>query len=113
MVFKKLARLVLRARISPERAIIDHLPHDLVSEARNLGFTAGVTVQAVKMTASDAVSIVSRLGAFGIVINSDFSNAPSYPLTLPKVAQEMAAGGISKEEVERATYTNIKNFLKF
>ncbi len=112
-VFKKLVGLLLGAKVDPDRVVVDHLTENLALEARRQGFVAGVTVQPGKMTADDAVSIVSRLGAEGIVINSDLSNANSDPLTLPKVAQALVAQGIGAAEVERATYSNSKKLLRF
>jgi len=47
----------------------------------------------------------------GIVVNSDLSDAPSDPLTLPKVARAMDASGMSGRDVELVTYSNIRRLF--
>lgn len=110
-VFDRLLKLIEWQKVDMTKVIIDHLTADLVPRVRELNANAGITVQPEKMTEKDAVSIVSSAGAEGILINSDLSNQPSDPLTLPKVARALREAGISKEDVKKVTYFNAKKIL--
>lgn len=112
-IFEKLIKLILKGKVDLGKVIIDHLTAELVARMRDIGANAGLTVQPGKMTEKDAASIVRSFGPEGITINSDLSNLPSDPLTLPKVARAMIEAGIDKVDVEKVTYSNIKTLLKF
>lgn len=111
-VFSRLLKLIEGQKVDMGKVIIDHLTADLVVRVRELNANAGITVQPGKMTEKDAVSIVSSLGAEGVLVNSDLSNQPSDPLTIPKVAQALSEAGISKADVEKVTCLNAKKILR-
>ncbi len=93
------------------KVIMDHLSPELVPKVREKGAWAGITVQPGKLTPKDVCDAVSANGPEGIVVNSDLSDAPSDPLTLPKVARAMDASGMSGRDVELVTYSNIRRLF--
>ncbi|MEM3420745.1 MAG: TatD family hydrolase [Candidatus Hadarchaeum sp.] len=112
-IFDRLLKLIKGQKVDMTKVIIDHLTADLVARVRELNANAGITVQPGKMTEKDVVSIVASAGVEGVLINSDLSNQPSDPLTLPKVARALSEAGTSKADVEKVTYFNAKKILKF
>ncbi|MEM2889885.1 MAG: TatD family hydrolase [Candidatus Hadarchaeum sp.] len=112
-IFDRLLKLIMGQKVDMTKVIVDHLTADLVARVRELNANAGITVQPEKMTEKDAVSIISSAGVEGILINSDLSHQPSDPLTLPKVARALIGAGIGKGDVEKVTYSNVKEILKF
>lgn len=112
-VFDRLLKLIEGQKVDMTKVIIDHLSAGLVVRARELNANVGITVQSGKMSEQDVVSIISSAGAEGIMVNSDLSNQPSDPLTLPKVAKTLIDAGINKEDVLKVTYSNAKKILKF
>ncbi|HEY3355035.1 MAG TPA: TatD family hydrolase [Polyangia bacterium] len=105
---------ILRAeRVDPSHVILDHLTPALVPAVRALGAVAGLTVQPGKTTAAEVLRVVREHGPAGLVVNSDLSHVASDPLTVPRVARALAAGGLDAAAVARVTSENARALLGF
>ncbi|MGC8817151.1 MAG: TatD family hydrolase [Candidatus Hadarchaeum sp.] len=112
-VFDRLLKLIGSQKVEWSKVIIDHLTLELAARTKTLGANIGITVQPGKMAEKDVISVVNNIGAEDIMVNSDLSNQPSDPLTVPKVARALCEAGLSKGDVEKVTYLNAKMVLNF
>lgn len=103
----KSMKIALEHGLDPEMVIIDHNNEETVKEVLNLGFWAAFTIYPfTKMGNERMVEIVKKYGSEKIMINSAADWGISDPLAVPKTAALMLQRGISKDDVEKVTYSN-------
>lgn len=72
----------------------------------------GLTVQPQKMDKEEAISILDEYGFDNFLLNSDMSNKPSDPLSVPKTVRELKRLGYKDSEVEKVAFKNAQKYFK-
>ncbi len=109
-VLKEITEIV-PAYIDPELVVIDHINPSVVDNVIDEGYTLGLTVQPKKMDKEDAIAILDQHGFDKFLLNSDISNMPSDPLSVPKTVRELEKQDYKKEEIEKVAFKNAENFF--
>ena len=71
----------------------------------------GLTVQPQKMDKEDAIAILDEYGFDRFLLNSDISNKPSDPLSVPKTVRELEKQKKKKKDIEKISHKNAQNFF--
>ena len=61
--------------------------------------------------ADKAISILDEYGFDRFLLNSDISNKPSDPLSVPKTIRELMKLGYDKEDIEKISHRNAQKFF--
>ena len=75
-------------------------------------YTLGLTVQPQKMEVTQAVKILDEHGFEKFLLNSDISNKPSDPISVPKTVRTLEKLGYEKKDVKKVAYKNAQKFFK-
>lgn len=102
---------ILPQHISPEYVVIDHINPNVVEKVINTDYTLGLTVQPQKMDKYDAISILDEYGFDKFLLNSDMSNKPSDPLSVPKTIRELTKQGFNQKEIDKISFKNAEKFF--
>ena len=109
-VLKDIKSIVLE-NINPKLVVIDHINLNTIEELIDEDFTIGLTVQPQKMEVEEAVEILDKYGFDKFLLNSDISNKPSNPLSVPKTVRTLKRLGYKQEEIEKVAFKNAKSFF--
>ncbi|MDR2545545.1 MAG: TatD family hydrolase [Methanobrevibacter sp.] len=107
----KKTKEILSENIDPKLVIIDHINHTVVDEVIDEEYQIGLTVQPEKMTSAEAIAILSNYGFDKFMLNSDSSYSRSDVLSVPKTARLLRIEGYKKNNVEKVSKLNVKNFF--
>ena len=91
--------------------VIDHINLNTVEEVIDEDFTIGLTVQPQKMEVEEAIEILDKYGFDKFLLNSDISNKPSNPLSVPKTVRTLKRLGYDKKEINKVAFENAKSFF--
>jgi predicted metal-dependent TIM-barrel fold hydrolase len=108
---RRLISLLRDAGVPPQRALIDHVNAETFPLVRACGFWAGLTLQPGGLDAAEAVRLIRKNGAEGVVLTSDIGEGASDLLALPRAADGLAQAGLSIELRRRAMLENPLSFL--
>ena len=103
---------ILPQHIDENQAVIDHINPNVIEEVIDTGCMLGLTVQPQKMDKLEAISILDKYGFDKFLINSDISNKPSDPLSVPKTIRELKKQGYKQSEIEKVSHLNAEKFFK-
>lgn len=103
---------IIPQHIDESQAVIDHINPQVVGDVINTDCMLGLTVQPQKMDKFEAISILDEYGFDKFLLNSDISNKPSDPLSVPKTVDELAKQGYEKSEIEKVASVNAQKFFK-
>lgn len=103
---------ILPQHIDENQAVIDHINPNVIEEVIDTGCMLGLTVQPQKMDKLEAISILDKYGFNKFLINSDISNKPSDPLSVPKTIRELKKQGYKQSEIEKVSHLNAEKFFK-
>ena len=109
-VLKDIKDIVLE-NINPKLVVIDHINLNTVEEVIDEDFTIGLTVQPQKMEVEEAIEILDKYGFDKFLLNSDISNKPSNPLSVPKTVRTLKRLGYDKKEINKVAFGNAKQFF--
>ncbi len=109
-VLKDIKSIVLE-NINPKLVVIDHINLNTIEEIIDEGFTIGLTVQPQKMEVEEAVEILDKYGFDKFLLNSDISNKPSNPLSVPKTVRTLKRLGYKQEEIDKVAFKNAQSFF--
>ena len=70
-----------------------------------------MTVQPQKMGVEEAIEILDKYGFDKFLLNSDISNKPSDPLSVPKTVRTLKRLGYNKKEIDKVSFENAKKFF--
>jgi len=110
-VLKKIKSIVLES-INPKLVVIDHINQKVIEEVVDDNFMLGLTVQPQKMDVEEAIAILNSYGFDDFIINSDISDKPSDPLSVPKTIRSMEKLGFKKKDVDKIAFKNAEKFFK-
>lgn len=103
---------ILKENIDPKLVVIDHVNQNIINDVINEDYTLGLTVQPEKMEVQEAIAILDEHGFNDFLLNSDISNMPSDPLSVPKTVRELEKLNYNKKEIEKVAFKNAKEFFK-
>lgn len=103
---------ILPQHLDEKQAVIDHINPQVVGEVIDTGCMLGLTVQPQKMDSMEAISILDEHGFDKFFLNSDISNKPSDPLSVPKTVRELTRLGYKKSEIEKVAFKNAQNYFE-
>ena len=103
---------ILPQHIDENQAVIDHINPNVIEEVIDTDCMLGLTVQPQKMDKFEAISILDKYGFDKFVINSDISNKPSDPLSVPKTIRELKKQGYKQSEIDKVSHRNAERFFK-
>ena len=109
-VLKDIKSIVLE-NIDPKLVVIDHINLQTIEELIDEECMIGLTVQPQKMEVEEAIKIVDNYGFDRFLLNSDISNKPSDPLSVPRTIRSLKRLGYDKKEVEKLAFKNAKEFF--
>lgn len=103
---------ILPQHLDEKQAVIDHVNPNVVQDAIDTDCMLGLTVQPQKMDKTEAISILEEYGFDKFLLNSDISNKPSDPLSVPKTVRELERLGYAKNDIEKVSHKNAEDFFK-
>ncbi|MBQ2666205.1 TatD family hydrolase [Methanobrevibacter sp.] len=103
---------IIPQHIDESQAVIDHINPNVVGDAINTDCMLGLTVQPQKMDKYEAISILDEYGFDKFLLNSDISNKPSDPLSVPNTVNELIKRDYGKSEIEKVASGNAQKFFK-
>ena len=109
-VLKDIKEIVLE-NINPKLVVIDHINLNTIEEVIDEDFTVGLTVQPQKMEVDEAIEILDKYGFDKFLLNSDISNKPSDPLSVPKTVRTLKRLGYYKKEINKVAFENAEKFF--
>ncbi|WP_433832539.1 TatD family hydrolase [Actinoplanes sp. CA-015351] len=99
--------VVTESGIDPSRVVLDHLNELTVAAALDAGLWAGFSIYPdTKMSPSRMVTILHEYGLERVLINSAADWGRSDPLLTVRTAEEMLAGGFTKDDVDKVLWRN-------
>lgn len=102
---------IIEENIDPEMVIIDHVDRSIVDDVIEFGSMLGITVQPLKMTPDEAVSLILEYGFEKFMLNSDMSSSPSNPLSVPKTVHKMRLAGFEEKDIDKVSNENVSMFF--
>ena len=109
-VLKDIKEIVLE-NINPKLVVIDHINLNTIEEVIDEDFTVGLTVQPQKMEVDEAIEILDKYCFDKFLLNSDISNKPSDPLSVPKTVRTLKRLGYEKKEINKVAFENAEKFF--
>ena len=109
-VLKDIKEIVLET-IDPKLVVIDHINLNTIEEVIDEDFTIGLTVQPQKMEVDEAIEILDKYGFDKFLLNSDISNKPSNPLSVPKTVRTLKKLGYDEKEIDKVAFKNAEKFF--
>ena len=109
-VLKDIKSIVLNT-IDPKLVVIDHINLNTIEEVIDEDFTIGLTVQPQKMEVDEAIEILDNYGFDKFLLNSDISNKPSNPLSVPKTVRTLKRLGYKENEIDKVAFKNAEGFF--
>ena len=103
---------IVPQHLNENQAVIDHINHDTIDEVIDKGYMIGLTVQPQKLTIEGAISILDKYGFDNFLLDSDMSNNPSDPLSVPKTIRELKRLGYKDNQIEKVARKNAQDFYK-
>ncbi len=109
-VLKDIKSIVLET-VNPKLVVIDHINLNTIEEIIDEEFTIGLTVQPQKMEVEEAIEILDNYGFDKFLLNSDISNKPSNPLSVPKTVRTLKRLGYDKKDIDKVAFKNAESFF--
>ena len=103
---------IVPQHLDEKQAVIDHINQDVIGEVIDKNYMLGLTVQPHKLDVSGAIAILDDFGFDKFLLNSDMSNKPSDPLSVPKTIRELKRLGYKNSEIEKISHKNAENYFK-
>ena len=72
----------------------------------------GLTIQPQKLDTAQTISILDEYGFDNFLLNSDMSNKPSDPLSVPKTVRELKKLGFHDSLIEKVSHKNAQEYFK-
>ena len=96
-----------------ETKVIIHTPRNNKKKVleENEEYTLGLTIQPQKMNVDEAIDILDKYGFDRFLLNSDISNKPSDPLSVPKTIRTLTKLDYKKSEINKVSYKNATEFF--
>ena len=109
-VLKEIMNIVPQ-HLDEKQAVIDHINPNVINDVIDSDYMLGLTVQPQKMTKEEAISILDEHGFDRFLLDSDISNKPSDPLSVPKTIRELQRLGYAEGEINKVSHENAEKFF--
>ena len=103
---------IVPQHLDEKQAVIDHINQDVIGEVIDKNYMLGLTVQPHKLDVNGAIAILDDFGFDKFLLNSDMSNKPSDPLSVPKTIRELKRLGYKNSAIEKISHKNAENYFK-
>ncbi len=103
---------IIPNHIDEKLVVIDHINKETVENVIDKDYTIGLTVQPQKMEKEEAIAILDEYGFDKFLLNSDISNMPSNPLSVPQTIEELEKQGFENKKIEKVAFKNAQKFFK-
>lgn len=103
---------IVPQHLDEKSAVIDHVNLNIVEDVVDKDYMLGLTVQPQKMDKEDAIAMMDKYGFDKFLLNSDMSNKPSDPLSVPKTVRELTRLGYKNSDIEKVSFKNAQKFFK-
>lgn len=103
---------ILPNHIDEKQAVIDHINQNVIEDVIDTDCMLGLTVQPQKMDKTEAIAILDEYGFDNFLLNSDISNKPSDPLSVPKTVRELERLGHKRKDIEKISFKNAINYFE-
>ena len=102
---------IVPEHLDEKQAVIDHINHEIIGEVIDKNYMQGLTVQPQKLDVAGAIGILGEFGFDKFLLNSDMSNKPSDPLSVPKTIRELTRLGYKNSQIEKISHKNAKEYF--
>ncbi len=109
---RRMLNLILEAKNTPSRVLVDHASARTVQPILACGFWAGLTVHPEELGAERAVALVRKYGTERVVLNSDSGDGAGDILGLPRAVRLLEKASLSKAVIARVAEQNARKFLR-
>lgn len=103
---------IVPQHLDEKQAVIDHINQDVINDVIDKNYMLGLTVQPHKLDVNGAIAILDDFGFDRFLLNSDMSNKPSDPLSVPKTIRELKRLGYENGEIEKISHKNAESYFK-
>ena len=103
---------IISQHIDETQVVIDHINSKVIEDVIDTKSMLGLTVQPQKLDKYEAISILDEYGFDRFLLNSDISNKPSDPLSVPKTIRELTKLGYKNNAIEKISHLNAQKFFK-
>ena len=103
---------IVPEHLDEKQAVIDHINQDIIDDVIDKNYMLGLTVQPQKLDVAGAIGILDEFGFDKFLLNSDMSNKPSDPLSVPKTIRELTRLGYKNSQIEKISHENAKEYFK-
>jgi len=103
---------ILPDHIDEKQAVIDHINQNVIEDVIDTDCMLGLTVQPQKMDKTEAIAILDEYGFDNFLLNSDISNKPSDPLSVPKTVRELERLSHKRKDIEKISFKNAINYFE-
>ncbi len=97
--------------INPKLVVIDHINQNVIEDIIDTDYTLGLTIQPQKMSTDECISILDEYGFDKFLLNSDISNKPSNPLSVPETVRTLKRLNYNKKDINKVSYKNAVEFF--
>jgi predicted metal-dependent TIM-barrel fold hydrolase len=104
--------LLKASGVEPAHVLVDHVDARTLRVVSACGHWVGLTVHPDELSGERVVSLVSKLGAERLVLDSDSGDGPSDILGLARCASLLARAKLSARFVHRLAYQNAADFFR-
>lgn len=109
---RRVLQLLKASGVEPARVLVDGAVAKTVKLIRECGHVAGLTVHPDGLTAEQAVALVRKLGAEGLVLSTGVGFGAADLLGLSRTAHLLHEGGLSRGVIARVTVDNAAALLE-
>lgn len=104
---------ILRASgLAPTAVLVGQANAETLRLIRECGFSAGLAVNPIRLSAETAVQLIGSQGSEALVLSSDAGDGAHDILSLPRTASLLQARGLSPQLVRRVMAENALAFLR-
>jgi uncharacterized protein len=108
---KIILQMIKDLGMDPKLIDVDHNTEETIALTLAAGCWAGMTIYPTKLSPERSVNMIQQYGAERMLVNSSADWETSDPLSVCRVADEMADRGMPAEEIQRIVWDNPRAFL--
>jgi hypothetical protein len=100
-------KVVVDEAMNPDRVLLDHNTEETMPLYAGTRFWRGLSIYPVtKLSVERAANIVEQYGVARLLVNSACDWGPSDPLSVPKLARELARRNFPADQIEQLVFRN-------
>lgn len=103
---------IVPQHMDENHAVIDHINQNVIEEVIDRNYMLGLTVQPQKLDVAGAIEILDEFGFDNFLLNSDMSNKPSDPLSVPKTIRELKRLGYKNSQIDKISHRNAQEYFR-